>query len=280
MASSLNYVNYLNIVGYIINIFVTFGAQSIFNLENIGTISEKYQSIVSPAGFVFTIWGAIFLSQGLFTFAQAAPDSSSIDLIQKGVKYWYFIACLAQSGWVFAFGYEQIILSTVFMGVLLTSLVRIVVVQSSLPNAEYFWLFEFPFSLHCGWIFAAFAVNVNLAIVFSGYDSNVQKICAISTLAYVVVVAGCFLFLLRRPNYTIATVLAWACLGISTELRAPIQSVRDTFSTETISLVRNATIYISLLLLGTTIGYAIFKTIRAKRKEVNDDATSTGTMPV
>lgn len=275
--TSLNYLNYLNIIGYAINLFTTFAGQSIFKLTNIGELSNRYQTIVTPAGYVFIIWGVIFVTQAVFAFAQVSTNSSESsplarDLVQKGVKYWYFIACIAQAGWVLAFGYEKILLSTIFMAVILVSLLLIVILQSNLPTMPNLWIFDFPFSIHCGWIFVAFAANVNLFLVSRGYDGRVQTISAILTLVYVLIVAAFSLFVLKRPNYTIPLVLAWASFGIAAELSSPAKLILDTFPNQTIRIVRTATLGIGFLLVAVVGGYAYYNNnVVGKRKEEETD---------
>eukprot|EP00979_Chaetoceros_neogracilis_P016141 scaffold7120_cov255-Chaetoceros_neogracile.AAC.5 len=53
-----------------------------------------------------------------------------------------------------------------------------------------FWLFKFPFSLHCGWIAAAFAVNVtNIFVYAAGAQAGAQLNWSYLTLGYAVLVA-------------------------------------------------------------------------------------------
>jgi hypothetical protein len=167
---SLNTNNYLNLVGYIINILVTFSASSIFGFPDNAALSEKYQTLVStPTGWTFAIWGIIFLFQGIFAIVQMLPKYRSDTFIHEGVSHWYFTACIFQAAWTFAFGYEVIWLSCVFMGGILFSLLQIVKKQVKIQSTMTdFWLFKFPFSLHCGWIAAAFAVNVNIFVYAAG----------------------------------------------------------------------------------------------------------------
>ena len=74
-------------------------------------------------------------------------------MVQDGVKIWYFVSCLVQSGWTLTFGYEQIVLSLIFMVSILLSLGLILVNQNKVMSdgtiGEY-WLFRFPFAVHCG----------------------------------------------------------------------------------------------------------------------------------
>ena len=144
--TDLNAFNYLNLVGFIINTLITFGASPVFGFPDNGELSFKYQTIVSPAGITFAIWGIIFISQGIFSVMQMLPAYRSHPLIQEGVSYWYFSACIFQSIWTFAFGYEVIALSVLMMGGILCSLVPIVIQQSKIDShPSSYTNFLFPF---------------------------------------------------------------------------------------------------------------------------------------
>ena len=162
---SLNTNNYLNLVGCIINTLVTFSASSIFGFPDNAALSEKYQTLVStPTGWTFAIWGIIFLFQGIFAIVQMLPKYRSDTFIHEGVSHWYFTACIFQAAWTFAFGYEVIWLSCVFMGGILFSLLQIVKKQVKIQSTMIDWR---------GWIAAAFAVNaVNIFVFAAGAQLN------------------------------------------------------------------------------------------------------------
>ena len=59
MKSNWNLVRFGNILAYIIVVVVNSmaGAIGINGLQT-GTISDKYATLIAPAGYVFSIWGA------------------------------------------------------------------------------------------------------------------------------------------------------------------------------------------------------------------------------
>ena len=214
--TGLNYLNYLNIVGYAINAFVTFGSTPILGIPSQTELSLKYQTIITPDGFTFSIWGIIFISEAIFSILQMFPAFRAKPIVQQGVGYWYFVACLSQASWVLAFGYEILVLSLIFMGLILYSLYKIVTLQSMIPSGgpKEFWGFRFPFEIHCGWIFAAFALNVNIIVVDSSDSATVQAIFgAVSLLALVGIVIFIEHTLKGGPNYTLPAV--FACAAVS-----------------------------------------------------------------
>ena len=94
--SQLTTVNYLNLVGYIFNAFFTFFAAPIFGFPSNGELSDKYQTIVTPNGLTFSIWGIIFISQAIFAIVQMIPKYRDTKLVQEGVSYWYFVGAYVE----------------------------------------------------------------------------------------------------------------------------------------------------------------------------------------
>jgi benzodiazapine receptor len=280
--SNLNTLNYLNLIGFIINTIVTFGASAAFGFPDNAELSNKYQTIVTPSGGTFAIWGIIFLSQGIFAIVQMLQDFRSNLLVQKGVSIWYFSACMFQSWWTFAFGYERIGLSTLMMGGILISLIPIVWKQSKIEpepsdnTVKEFWLLKFPFSIHCGWIAAAFAVNVNVLVLSMGSTARTQEAWAYATIVYAVFCALMALVFLSPPDFTIPSVLVWASIGIASELKNPSDSILDTFAEGTIKTVRGCVIALATILAVVTAGYGAYRRVKNSRSNVIETDTYNG----
>lgn len=274
MTDPLNHINYLNLAGYIINVLVTFGASPIFDFPDNAELSERYSTLVTPAGWTFAIWGVIFIFQGIFTVCQMLPDYRSLPMVQDGVNVYYFAACLAQSAWTFAFGYEAVLLSVFFMVAILASLVKILLEQIKIEaNLKDFWLLKFPFEIHCGWIFAAFAVNVNAAIVAGEGGASAQMFWAVLSLLYVLTVTVASFIYKKESNFTIPSVLAWASLGIAIELNKPGARVADQFEEAIIKRIQFGVYFIFALILA---GIAYFAYLTQKKKKEEADPSYQG----
>jgi hypothetical protein len=231
----LNRINYANLLAYIANVLVTYsvgngvlpGAQS--NSE----LSAKYQTLVTPAGYAFAIWGIIFLSQAVFTVAQLLPSIRSVNLVQRGVGWNYVFVCLAQIVWSFVFAYEYIELSVVAMITILIFLVRTVLSQIKvvseedelITTARDYWLLQFPFSIHCGWITAASFVNISVVVVKLQAGATVQYYTAIASLVTLLLIAGVALFY-GATEYVIPSVLAWATVSYNGCIFSTLYSAR------------------------------------------------------
>ena len=129
-APPLNWNNYLNVVGFVINVGVVFGTNYVFpGLRSVQQVSAKYDTLLTPVGFAFSIWSIIFLAQAIFVVVQLLPSNRSAVIVQQGVGKRYLGACVAQAAWVVVFLNGLIVMSLLAMLALLWFLSRIVLSQ-------------------------------------------------------------------------------------------------------------------------------------------------------
>lgn len=239
-----------NALAYALNIIETSGfgpfSSSFSPDQDNASISQKYQTIITPCGIAFSIWAVIFIMQLVFVLVTlVSEERRNHPLVVGGVGFWYVLACIAQTLWSPAFAYEKLPLAAFVMSCILASLATIVyrqynVVTTMLANQETvknsdFWLLQFPFEIHLGWIVAAFVLNLNIVVVGTGASANTQVGVAAVSLASVTLLAVSCLVLVKRSLYTIAWVVVWAtvrkgsmliCLWLSNTLLTSFASIR------------------------------------------------------
>lgn len=262
MTASLNYLNYLNLIGYIINVFFTFASVPVFGIPDNGELSDKYQTILTPSGWAFSIWGIIFISEAAFAITQMIPKYRDHPMVQDGVSIWYFVSCVVQSGWTLSFGYEVIILSLICMVSILLSLGLILVKQNKVESdgsLEEYWLFRFPFSVHCGWIISATCLNIGVVAVNEGSSATVQTNLAVVCLVFIVLCSFAATFLPKSPNYAIPSVACWTTLALQAELGDPSEKIVATFSESTINGFRITAAVLSGFLFLWVVGFAAYQ---------------------
>jgi benzodiazapine receptor len=252
--ASINKLNILNTVFYIINTVVTYGVGSLGWLGNAtnSELSDKYQTLVTPNSSAFLIWAVIFTFQGIFAIIQLIPPFQGKTMVLEGVKYYYIMTCIFQAAWTLAFAYEVIWLSLVFMLSIWASLVALLYSQyytKSEGTLLEFWLLRFPFAIHCGWLTAASAVNVNVVVVDIDPPADIQLAVGIISLAVLHAISVWVTFGFKRPNYTIAGVLAWANYWIYKELQEPRDQIVALFSMDLISGVSYAGVAVAAIIL-------------------------------
>jgi hypothetical protein len=227
----MNKLNVANVLAYVVNTFVTFISMTgIFGLTN-GEVSAKYQTIITPAGWAFSIWGIIFTGELAFVVAQCFSSVKDSDLVQKGVSWGWVSASLFQCAWTFAFAQEQLILSTVFITGIFLSLAAVVARSAQQPRLDSTaadLVCRLPLTLHFGWLAAAAALNVNLVVVQQGGSAAEQLGCGLTSLALVLALATT-LALGRGPfvgRAVPAAVACWALAAIASELSSPMDEAQ------------------------------------------------------
>ena len=276
--TSFNKFNAINLLAYIFNVVVTFGVGTfgwVGNGTN-GELSAKYQTILTPSGTAFSIWGLIFIVQAIWCILQLFPSQRNASQILQ-VHYKYLIVSLLQAGWTFSFSYEVIWLSLIFMLSLLGALNWIVLTVLTETRRQYF-LYLFPFTVHCGWIYAASALNINVVLVRYGASAQAQVVMAGVCLAGLLMVAMLFLF--RRQDFTIPCVLAWALGWVYNELQDPIDMIVETFSQQQIDGIAYASIAGVGIILVALVGKLGLSLVFRAKTETKQEATPEGPIVV
>jgi hypothetical protein len=165
----------LNGVAFVSTVFINYVSNTgKINNTTIGEVSGSLNTLFTPAGYAFSIWGIIYLLvfgfilfQGRSLFTKVRDD----DFILK-TGWWFVISCLANSAWVLCWLYEYTGLSLVCMFLLLFSLLKIVVNNrmelwdAPLSVIAFLW---WPFMVYSGWVTVASIANVSAYLVKLGW---------------------------------------------------------------------------------------------------------------
>jgi len=187
------------------------------NGQNTGEVSDRFQVYFVPAGYVFSIWGLIYLGLIAYAVFQALPSQRENPRL-RAVGWWVVLSGLANSTWIFLWHYEQFPLTVIAMLVLLGSLVvtylRLGIGRTAVAAAEK-WAVRAPFSIYLGWITVATVANVTSLLDYLKWDrfGLSQETWMGIMLAAVLVIAVLMNFTRRDAAYT--AVILWALIGIA-----------------------------------------------------------------
>ena len=182
------------------------------NGRNTGEISDSFDALFTPAGYVFGIWGLIYLGLVGFTIFQALPGQQR-NVRVAATGWWVALSNLANGIWVIFWHYEQFVLTIVVMLVLLVSL--LVIYQRVTANAPVpgdtatRWLVQAPFSLYLGWISVATIANAAVVLLVLGVNPGAAGVW---WTVLMIAVAATLALWLRDPIFTL--VIVWAVVGI------------------------------------------------------------------
>jgi len=210
---------------------------------NTGEISDSFDIYFVPAGYVFSIWGLIYIGLIAYAIFQALPAQRQNPRLAK-VGPWIILANLANAAWIFTWHYQLFPLSLVLMLILLISLLftyqGLEIGRSAVPANER-WLARLPFSIYLGWISVATIANVSdvLDYINWGRFGIAEEIWMVLLLA--VVAALAWAMSLRQRDAAYLAVLLWALAGIG--LKFPQNGVVTTATWAVFGLVALAFIW-------------------------------------
>jgi hypothetical protein len=209
-------------------IFVTLLTISVNGLANAlpingiqtGAISDKYFTLFTPAGYVFSIWGVIYLGMLAYMVYQALPSQRTNPRL-RAIGWWYVLGNLANTVWIFFWHYEQMLVTVGLIVILLVSLVmaylRLAPARQvpGLVSRGEFWTTHLPFSIYTAWVTVATVANVATYLVSIGWDGAFLS-PAVWTVILLLVATGIgLLFLWRWTDVAYVGVLVWAFIGIA-----------------------------------------------------------------
>jgi len=208
----------LNIVGMLV-VLVVNAMASLLPLNGLTTaqISDSFFILFVPAGYVFSIWGIIYLGLIAFTVYQALPAQRGNPRLRK-MGIWFFLSGLANSLWLVSFHYQLFGLAMIMMLVLLGILIRIYTIlgigKETVKPVEK-WVVNLPFSIYLGWITVATIANASQFLYFINWDGFgiSAEIWTLIMLAAALVISAMVSFTRKDVGYTL--VLVWALIGIA-----------------------------------------------------------------
>jgi hypothetical protein len=187
------------------------------NGQNTGEISDRFKVYFVPAGYVFAIWGVIYIGWIAFAIFQARPSQRENPRLQK-LGYAFALSGVFNAAWLFCWHYNYFGLSVLVMLILLALLIvsylRLDVGRTPVTTAEK-WCVDIPFSIYLGWITVATVANISdylYLIGWNGFGIPPQVWAVI--MIVVASVLGALMTVLRRDSAYVF-VLVWSFIGIA-----------------------------------------------------------------
>jgi benzodiazapine receptor len=208
----------VNIVAYIVMLAVNILANVVpFNGQMTNQVSDKFPVYFVPAGYVFSIWGVIYLFLLGFTIYQALPSQRNNEQLRR-IGYLPALSGLLNSLWVPLWHYEQFPLTMIVMLALLVTLiaiyVRLEIGRVPAPMVSVKWLVNIPFSVYLGWITVASVANATDLLYYLNWDGfGISPLLwgVIMLIAGTVITAG---IIATRRDAAYTLVILWAYIGI------------------------------------------------------------------
>lgn len=207
-----------NLVTVVIALAVNILASALpLNGQNTGEISDRFQVYFVPAGYVFSIWGIIYLGWIAFTIFQFRPSQKENPRLQR-LGYLFALSNIANAAWLFTWHYNYfglgVLVMLALLGLLIASYLRLDVNRVSVTRAER-WSVDIPFSIYLGWITVATVANVTdwlYLVEWSGFGIPATTWAVI--MIAVASLIGLAMFIARK-DVAYLLVLVWSFVGIA-----------------------------------------------------------------
>lgn len=193
-----------------------------------GQISDGFDTLFVPAGYVFAIWGLIYLGLLVYAAYQALPSQRD-DSRLKSMAVPLLIASVANMSWIFLWHYQVFTLTIVAMVTLLLALITIYLRLrrgTATVSLGERWLVRLPFSVYLGWVSVATIANaqdVLYSLHWNGFGLSDETWAAIMLIVGLAL-AGVMAWRRRDPAFVLVFVWAYAGIGVA-QADTPIVSL-------------------------------------------------------
>lgn len=205
----------LTVASYLATIAVNGAANALpINGQQTGEISDRYEVYVVPAGYVFGVWGVIYLGLGAFTVYQSVRGD---DPVVRRLGWLPAVTGLLNITWILCFHYGWFAASVVIMLALLVTLIAIYQRIREFPDLDRVagWVVRIPFSIYLGWITVAAVANVAQTLDALGFEPVLLPGEWLAAIVLAAVAGAGARFTLRNADPAYGAVLVWAFAGIA-----------------------------------------------------------------
>jgi benzodiazapine receptor len=208
----------LNVLVFAVTVIVNSLASSLaLNGRTTAEVSDLYFTLVTPAGYVFSIWGVIYTLLLIFAVFQALPSQREKPFLQQ-INVLFVLSGVLNVVWLFLWHYDQIVLSVAVMFALLATLIavylRLGIGKASVTLKEKVFV-HLPFSVYLGWITVASIANVASALVSIQWDGFGLASETWAVLVIAVALLITLAVIATRRDIAYSLVLVWALVGIA-----------------------------------------------------------------
>jgi hypothetical protein len=209
---------FLNIAAYIITLIINGLANTtLIGGVNTAEISNRNPTLITPAGYVFAIWGVIYFLLAIFLVYQALPSQRGKPF-QKQISVLFILTCVFNIAWLFLWQNNllsySIILIVGFLLSLIAIYLRLNIGKSTVPLKEKLAV-HLPFSVYLGWLTIATIANIAVALTAANWDGFgiAAETWAILILGVALLIT--LLVIATRRDIAYSLVVIWALAGIA-----------------------------------------------------------------
>lgn len=177
-------------------------------------VSDKYPTVLTPAGYAFSIWGLIYFGLIAFTIYQLLP-SKLVRL--RSVRTLYIVSCIINCAWLYAWHSYAIGICVVLIFALLAILAYINVKLKASESAREALFTKAPFGIYFGWVTAASIVNFVIYLRSIDVQLTASAWNILGCIFIVIALIAAVIVRVKLRNFVYPLAVAWAATGIAIE---------------------------------------------------------------
>jgi len=206
-------------------------------------ISKKYETIITPAGYAFSIWSLIYLGITAFSIYQMLPSQLARF---RGVRTIYVISCLFNCGWIYFWHRDQTAICMVLIVGLLITLVMILIKLRDAASPGSALLTKAPFGIYAGWVTAASIVSIAILLKAQNVEMSAAVWNIFGAVGIILAAALAVVARVWIKNYVYPLAVAWAVSAIAVKQSGNTPIVVAAAFAAVICLVTSGSIVTSL----------------------------------
>lgn len=176
-----------------------------------GEISDKYPTVVTPAGYAFSIWSLIYLGLIGFAILQALPKN--LNKFTE-IRSTLILNCALNCAWIFFWHSDQVVICFILIALMLGTLIYIVAKLRDLKGSAAEIVFtKGTFGIYLGWVLAA--TFANLAIMFASLRNDLSNSIPFGAALLLLAAAGGVAVRVKLLNFVAPLAVAWALTAIA-----------------------------------------------------------------
>ncbi|MDH5482161.1 MAG: hypothetical protein OEY22_04685 [Candidatus Bathyarchaeota archaeon] len=207
----------VNVVAFLAVVIVNgLATTTLLNGRTTADVSGLYPTLITPAGFTFSIWGVIYVLLLVFVVFQLLPQHRK-DAFHGQIGYLFSLSSVFNIVWLFLWQYDYITVSVALMFALLASLIAIYLrlqIGKSKASLREKLCVHLPFSVYLGWITIASIANVATALVSMNWDGFGISEATWAVLVIAIALIVTLALLATRRDIAYGLVITWALAGI------------------------------------------------------------------
>ena len=215
----------LNFVALVIHVTLSYFTQfKLISDQDVGQVSDAYDSIFTPAGVTFAIWGVIYTALLFFciyhirmAFKKEYTHHANANLLRIGP--WFILNNIGAATWLIVWTKGMI---TASAGLIIFQLLALMIIHLRLhihdprskPDSKIFT--QFPLSIYFGWLTIATIANISVYLLASGWKGFGLNYSPIEWTRIMIGIAVFLtaLIVFTRRNVFFGLVIVWALYGI------------------------------------------------------------------